>query len=86
MEIIVIGATGYVGSEVLRCCMSDPLLAKVFVLTRRPLDAAQMNELPNRDKLSVILRDDWLHYDDELLDALKNTRACIWYVSPCLPS
>ena len=78
MEIIVVGATGYVGAEVLRCCLSDPLIVKVFVLTRRPLDAAQLNDLSNRDKLSVILRDDWLHYDDELLDALKNAQACIW--------
>lgn len=79
MEIIVVGATGYVGSEVLRVCLSDPAIAKVYVLTRRPLNPAPVDS-SDSDKLSVILRDNWLQYDDDLLDTLKAAQACIWCV------
>jgi uncharacterized protein YbjT (DUF2867 family) len=87
MEIIVVGATGYVGSEVLRLCLEDPHISKIHVLTRRPLLDSSLAPASASDKLSVILRHDWLRYDrgDEdadLLSALKNARACIWYVIP----
>ncbi|KAF1818826.1 uncharacterized protein K489DRAFT_413288 [Dissoconium aciculare CBS 342.82] len=85
MEIIVVGATGYVGSEVLRLCLEDPHISKIHVLTRRPLLDSSLAPVSASDKLSVILRHDWLRYDrgDEdadLLSALKNARACIWCI------
>jgi uncharacterized protein YbjT (DUF2867 family) len=91
MEIIVVGATGYVGSEVLRLCLEDPHISKIHVLTRRPLLDSSLAPASASDKLSVILRHDWLRYDrgDEdadLLSALKNARACIWYVIPIQPT
>lgn len=80
MEIILTGATGYVGSTVLRFCTLDPAISKIFVLTRRPLPEDLLQGLPNgKDKVSVIIKTNWLNYSEELQHTLRNARACIWY-------
>ncbi|GAO15121.1 hypothetical protein UVI_02029790 [Ustilaginoidea virens] len=81
MQVVVVGATGYVGSTVLRHCLADPRISRVHVLTRRPLgDAEAPAGSPASGKLSVIIKTDWMAYDDELLHALRHARACLWSV------
>ena len=68
MKLILTGATGFAGGEVLRQALADPAVERVTVLTRRPLDLthAKLNE--------VIVRD-FLDYSSVRLD---NADACIW--------
>ncbi|QUC20486.1 uncharacterized protein UV8b_04727 [Ustilaginoidea virens] len=81
MQVVVVGATGYVGSTVLRHCLADPRISRVHVLTRRPLgDAEAPAGSPASGKLSVIIKTDWMAYDDELLHALRHARACLWCI------
>ncbi len=69
MKIILSGATGLVGSEVLRQALADPIIEQVTALSRRPLDIAS-------PKLNVLVLDDFLDYSrfgEEL-----RADACVW--------
>jgi dTDP-4-dehydrorhamnose reductase len=70
MKIIITGATGMVGSEVVRQALSDNDITKVTALIRRPL-ATQ------HPKLNVIIHKDFLDYTS-LTDIFKEADACIW--------
>lgn len=70
MKIIVTGATGMVGSEVVRQALTDNDITKVTALVRRPLTI-------QHPKLDVIIHKDFLDYTS-LADVFKDTDACIW--------
>jgi uncharacterized protein YbjT (DUF2867 family) len=70
MKIIITGATGMVGSEVVRQALTDNDITKVIALVRRPL-AMQ------HPKLAVIIHKDFLDYTS-VTDVLKEADACIW--------
>jgi len=71
MKIILTGATGFVGSDVLTRLVANPQVAQVTCLTRRPVGA----EAP---KVTMILHEDFAAYDPALLDRLADQDACIW--------
>jgi hypothetical protein len=77
MELIIAGATGYVGSTVLAHCVADPSISKIFVLSRRALTEYE-GLPPGESKVEVILQENWLHYRPELLKKLTGTRGCLW--------
>ena len=68
MKLILTGATGFAGGEVLKQALADPAVERVTVLTRRPLGLthAKLNE--------VVLRD-FLDYSAIRLD---DADACLW--------
>lgn len=68
MRIILTGATGFVGGEVLRQALADPEILQVTVLTRRSVGM-------KHPKLDEIVRQDFESYTD--LD-LSGYAACIW--------
>ncbi|MGY2290541.1 hypothetical protein ACW9H6_26605 [Pseudomonas sp. SDO528_S397] len=68
MKIIVTGATGFAGGEVLRQALNDPQIHHVLVLTRRPLGIVA-------PKLKEVILDNFLDYHG--LD-LHDYDACIW--------
>lgn len=77
MEVIVAGATGFVGKEVVAQCIANPKIALVHVLTRRDIDV-HLNSSP---KVHVILHQDFQNYPQQLLEQLQSSRGCIWYSS-----
>jgi uncharacterized protein YbjT (DUF2867 family) len=68
MHIILTGATGFTGGEVLRQALLDPAITQVTVLTRRTLALSH-------PKLHEIILRDFLDYTG--LD-LRSATACIW--------
>lgn len=68
MNILLTGATGFAGGEVLRQALADPDIKRVTVLTRRSVRLAH-------PKLQEILMRDFLDYSE--LD-LAGYTACIW--------
>ncbi len=68
MHIILTGATGFSGGEVLRQALLDPDISRVTVLTRRSLGLAH-------PKLHEVLLQDFLDYSG--LD-FSDAQACIW--------
>jgi uncharacterized protein YbjT (DUF2867 family) len=70
MKIIVTGATGTVGSEVIRQAIVDKDIHEVVALTRRAIDI-------NHAKLNTIIHKNFQDYSG-LEPLLKNADACIW--------
>jgi uncharacterized protein YbjT (DUF2867 family) len=70
MKLLLTGATGTAGSEVLNQALLDPSIERVIVLTRKPLQV-------EHQKLSTVIHTDFLHYD-EVKDSIALCDACIW--------
>ncbi|RKU01296.1 epimerase [Burkholderia sp. Nafp2/4-1b] len=68
MKIILTGATGFAGGEVLRQALADPDIAQVTVLTRRSVGFVH-------PKLREVLMRDFLDYEGR---DLAGYTACIW--------
>ncbi|GAA6004825.1 hypothetical protein JCM10207_008418 [Rhodosporidiobolus poonsookiae] len=76
-KLIITGATGTAGSEVVRQALLNPAISHVTVLSRRPLPAHIAPSPPN-PKLNVVLHSDFGSYPPSLLDQLKGHDACVW--------
>lgn len=72
INIILTGATGTAGSGALRRAIADPDVARITVLTRRPLEGAYENE-----KLRVIIHKDYRNYD-AIAAELRDHDAALW--------
>jgi len=78
MKVIVTGATGLVGSAVVRQCIANEKITHAFVLTRKPLPET----VTASTKVTVITHDDFSSYPANLLEKLAGAEACIWYLRP----
>jgi uncharacterized protein YbjT (DUF2867 family) len=70
MKIIVTGATGLVGAEVIRQAMNDPRITEIIALTRKATSLSH-------PKLRTVIHSDFLDYS-LLSDIFRNADACIW--------
>ena len=73
-KIILTGATGFIGSEVLKQCLAHPSVTSVVALSRRPLP----EPIAKHPKLEVIIHEDFSSYSSTLLKNLAGATACIW--------
>ena len=74
MKVILSGATGYIGSEVLNQALAHPSITSLVCLTRRALpEPANGNP-----KVKVITFTDFLSYPPEILSQLEGAESCIW--------
>ncbi|KAF9447708.1 hypothetical protein P691DRAFT_801893 [Macrolepiota fuliginosa MF-IS2] len=77
MHIILTGATGTVGSAVLRQCLTSPNVTKLSILSRREFALPTGDNL-NTSKAEIIVHANYTEYPSELLDKLKGGDSCIW--------
>jgi uncharacterized protein YbjT (DUF2867 family) len=77
MKIIVAGATGLVGSEIIRQCLDTSAVTEVIALARRPI---QIDESTNSSNLKILLVEDYRYYPDYVKAAFAGADACIWCV------
>ncbi|KAG5914573.1 hypothetical protein E4U42_000418, partial [Claviceps africana] len=77
MEVVVVGATGYVGSTVLRRCLLDASISRIHVLTRRPLSDDVMAGDEARRKLCVVTKTEWMAWEEGEMEGLRRARACL---------
>ncbi|KAJ7504311.1 hypothetical protein B0H11DRAFT_1981622 [Mycena galericulata] len=75
MKIILAGATGFIGTEVLAQCLRNPVITSIVVLSRRPLPGI-ISAHP--DKVHVIVMKDFKAYSTEAVKQLEGADACIW--------
>jgi len=73
MEIIITGATGTIGSAILRHCLTNPSITSIVALTRRPLPITH-------PKLSTITIDNWITWDSGVLSRILSADAAIWAI------
>ena len=77
MKLIVAGATGFIGSEVLRQCIASPGVTSILVVSRRE----PAKELMASPKVKVILHEDFSEWPTSLLEQLEGAEGCIWYLN-----
>ncbi|KAL2827790.1 hypothetical protein BDW59DRAFT_54708 [Aspergillus cavernicola] len=76
MKIILAGATGHIGQEILSQCLAHPSITSIVALSRRDLGV-------KNDKLRVHLMadQDFLSYSNPALtEELKGAAACLWAI------
>ncbi|KAJ5947194.1 hypothetical protein N7466_000209 [Penicillium verhagenii] len=78
MKLIVAGATGLVGSEVIRQALQNKDVTEVIALARKPVHI-EGNNSPSKLKCVVIR--DYAEYSDEVKAELAGANACIWTVA-----
>ncbi|GFF39351.1 hypothetical protein IFM58399_05548 [Aspergillus lentulus] len=76
MRVIITGATGLVGSAVVRQCIVNQAITEALILTRKPLP----RDISNNAKIAVIIHEDFGSYPPELLTRLSGAEGCIWTV------
>lgn len=75
MKVILTGATGFIGGEVLRQALLHPSITTLIVLSRRAISPPITHP-----KLQVIILADFAIYPPEVLTQLDGAEACIWYL------
>lgn len=75
MKIIVAGATGLVGSEIIRQCLDNNAVTEVIALARNPI---QIDENTKSSKLKIVLVEDYGHYPGHVKAAFAGADGCIW--------
>jgi nucleoside-diphosphate-sugar epimerase len=78
MKVIIAGATGFVGSELVRQSLRMSQITSVVALSRKPIkfeDGTDVSKLKN-----VVLKD-YGEYPDDVKKEFAGAGACIWYVS-----
>ncbi|KAF2448660.1 hypothetical protein P171DRAFT_428703 [Karstenula rhodostoma CBS 690.94] len=73
MKVLITGATGMIGSAILRHCLQDPSITSIIALSRRALPQDITSS-----KLSTIIVSDFAKYDDALLSQIVSADAGIW--------
>ncbi|KAL5372763.1 hypothetical protein DPSP01_013232 [Paraphaeosphaeria sporulosa] len=73
MKVLITGATGTIGSAILRHCLQEPSITSIVALSRRALP-----QDISSPKLSTILVSDFANYDAALLSKIVSADAAIW--------
>ncbi|KAJ6443211.1 nucleoside-diphosphate-sugar epimerase [Purpureocillium lavendulum] len=76
MKVIVTGATGSAGRQVVQHCIENPRVTKVVVLTR----TAVSGDVESHPKVEVVMHQDFSSYPEALLRRLEGSQACIWAI------
>jgi len=77
MHIILTGATGTIGAEVLGHCLASSKITRLSILSRRQFTLPTGEGL-NPTKAQIIVHEDYDKYPDELTEKLKGAEGCIW--------
>jgi dihydrodipicolinate reductase len=73
-KLLISGATGRIGAQVLEHALSDPNISFVIVLSRRPLP-----ELVRHNRMEIVVLEDFTKYTDEVVAKLSGADGCLWY-------
>lgn len=80
MKLIVTGATGLVGSEVIRLALRNPAVTSVVAIARKPVLApASVGNESQTSKLQSVILESWTSpYPESVIRHFEDADACIW--------
>lgn len=80
MKLIVTGATGFIGSEVVRLALRNPRINSVIALARKAVSfPTSIGHDVEKSKLQSVILEDWSGaYPDDVKRSLQSADACIW--------
>lgn len=76
MKIVLTGATGFIGSEILEQCLNHRYIDHTYCLTRRPLD----DKYSTHPKVTQVLHDNFDDLPDHLFERFRGwgVGGCVW--------
>lgn len=74
MKVLVVGATGAIGSIVLTHCLAHPKITSVVAFCRRPLP----DHVASNKKLQCFIVGDFKSWPEETLKAHSDASAMLW--------
>ena len=83
MKIILTGATGYVGTEILDQAVAHKYIEHIYCITRKPLDRKYFAKAA-KGKVTELIHENFGNYDDSLMKFLRDAgvEGCIWCMGP----
>ncbi|KAK8039460.1 nucleoside-diphosphate-sugar epimerase [Apiospora rasikravindrae] len=79
MRLIITGATGFVGSEVLRQALRMPEITSIVAVARKPVQLEGPEATSS--KLKSVIVQDYDQYPDDVKKEFAGAGACIWTVA-----
>lgn len=79
MKLIVTGATGLVGTEIIKQSLRIPEITSVIALARHPVEISDESGVDAAKFKSVVIRD-YGEYTDDVKAEFAGADACIWCV------
>lgn len=76
MKLIVAGATGLVGTEIIKQALQKSEITQIIALARKSVYAEDGTD-PSSKLKSVVIRD-YEEYSDEVKAEFEGAGACIW--------
>lgn len=77
MKLIVAGATGLVGTEIIKQSLKIPVITSVIALARRPLKIEDEPGVDSSKVKSVVVKD-YGEYSDDVKSEFAGADVCIW--------
>lgn len=74
MKVILTGLKGFVGSEVLKQCLTHPAITSIVALTRRALP----EPAASNPKVKTVILQDFTSYPSSIPEQLSGAEAYIW--------
>lgn len=74
MKAIVVGATGFIGTAILRRALDTPAITSIVTLSRRDLPS----DVASHSKLKNVIVADFTDYSPEVIRELVGAELCIW--------
>lgn len=75
MKLIITGATGLLGTELIRQSLQNNKITQVITLARKPI---QIDHINSSKLKSVVIRD-YGEYPDDVKAEFVGADACIWF-------
>ncbi|KAL6823943.1 hypothetical protein V8C43DRAFT_79494 [Trichoderma afarasin] len=82
MKVIIVGSSGFVGTELVRQAITSPVVTSVVGIGRRETPVPEsLKDSSDAAKWTSVVCDDFLNYSDNVKQHLSNADACIWLMA-----
>ncbi|KAH8807463.1 hypothetical protein F5884DRAFT_899859 [Xylogone sp. PMI_703] len=81
MKVIIAGATGFVGTDLVHRALSNTAITSVVALARREVAVPQNTTPEQAKKLKPVVCENFESYSEKVKQELSGAAACIWVIA-----